>query len=66
MKKEYIQPTSTAYEVRAVVAMMMAVSTEDGEKELGNDDFGPGGEYEIDAREDNTGKDGNSVWDNVW
>ena len=63
MKKEYIQPTSTAYEVRAVA--MMALSTKDGE-ELGNKDFEPGGDYEIDAREDNTGKDGNSVWDNVW
>ena len=64
MKKEYIQPTSTAYEVRAVA--MMALSTEDGEKELGSKDFGPSGDYEIDAREDNTGKDGNTVWENVW
>ena len=64
MKKEYIQPTSTAYEVRAVA--MMALSTDDGGEGLGNDDFGPGGDYEIDAREDNTGRDGNSVWDNVW
>ena len=32
MKKEYIQPTTTAYEVRAVA--MMALSTDDGGKDL--------------------------------
>ena len=62
MKKEFIKPITTVYNIQLV--RMVALSVEDGDENnpLNEDDFGEGGNYEIDARNSN----GGNIWDNIW
>lgn len=63
MKKEFIKPKTTIYNVQ--IAKMVALSIEDGggQESLDDDDFGEGGNFEIDAR---SGNNRGNVWDNAW
>lgn len=63
MKKEYINPTNTVYNIRLISSLLTA-SQENPDLEEGGSDSGSG---VADSREfDTNDNNRNSVWDNAW
>ncbi len=63
MKKEYVNPTNTVYNIRLISSLLTA-SQENPDLEEGGYDSGSG---EADSREfDTNDNNRGSVWDNAW